>query len=191
MLIGADIVHIENVDPRQAEALKAVLERAHDPVIRIVVDRFERQRVSPAIGEDAGRVAAQQPADLGRQHPFAPRTVAQHVADATLGLADPVVRRGIDVAHAGGPGGAHDFFCGGARDSDLAAAQGGTAKTELGYLQARVPDLSRREFSRLTVLRSGRSAWSYRVAGEVTEQQLADLARLDRENASAARSKNA
>jgi hypothetical protein len=130
---------IEDVDPRQAEALKTVLERAHD------------------IGEGAGRVAAQQPADLGGEHPFASRTVAQRVADATLGLADPVIRRGIDVAHAAGPGGADDFFCGGARYIDLAAAQGGTAKAELGYLQARVPDLSLREFSRLTVLRSGRS----------------------------------
>jgi hypothetical protein len=113
--------------------------------------------VSPLIGEGAGRVAAQQPADLGGEHPFASRTVAQRVADATLGLADPVIRRGINVAHAGGPGGAHDFFCGGAGDSDLAAAQGGTANAELGYLQARVPDLSQREFSHLTLPRSGRS----------------------------------
>jgi hypothetical protein len=113
--------------------------------------------VSPLIGEGAGRVAAQQPADLGGEHPFASRTVAQRVADATLGLADPVIRRGINVAHAGGPGGGHDFFCGGAGDSDLAAAQGGTAKAEFGYVQARVPDLSQREFSHLTVLRSGRS----------------------------------
>jgi hypothetical protein len=61
------------------------------------------------------------------------------------------------ITHAAGPGGADNFFCGGARYIDLAAAQGGTAKAELGYLQARVPDLSLREFSRLTVLRSGRS----------------------------------
>ena len=51
----------------------------------------------------------------------------------------------------------HYFLCGGAGDSDLAAAQGGTAKTELGDLQAGVPDLSQREFSHLTLLRSGRS----------------------------------
>jgi hypothetical protein len=155
MLIGADIVDIEDVDPRHAEALKTVLERAHDAVIRIVVDRFEGQRVPPLIGEGAGRVAAQQPADLGGEHPLASRTVAQRVADATLGLPDPVIWGGINVAHAGGPGGAHDFFCGGAGDSDLAAAQGRTAKTELGYMQARVSDLSQREFSYLTLHRSG------------------------------------
>jgi hypothetical protein len=57
------------------------------------------------------------------------------------------------VAHAGGPGGAHDFFCGGVGDSNLAAAPGGTTKAELGYLQARVSDLSPREFRHLTVLR--------------------------------------
>jgi hypothetical protein len=49
-------MHIEDVDPRQAEALKTVLERAHDPVTRIVVDRFERQRVSPAVGEAGASV---------------------------------------------------------------------------------------------------------------------------------------
>src|SRR4029077_9158779 len=136
MLIGADIVHIKDVDPRQAEALKTVLERAHDSVIRIVVDRFEGQWVSPAIGEDAGRAAAQQPADLGRQHPFAPRTVAQRIADATLGLADPVVRRATHAAHAAGPGGAHYSPRGGADDGDLAAAKGGAAETELGDPQA-------------------------------------------------------
>ena len=33
----------------------------------VVVDRVEGQRVSRAIGEGAGRVAAQQPTDLGRE----------------------------------------------------------------------------------------------------------------------------
>ena len=59
VLICTDIVHIEDIDPRQAQALKAVLERAHDAVIGIVVDCVERQGMAPAVGEDAGRVSAQ------------------------------------------------------------------------------------------------------------------------------------
>jgi hypothetical protein len=51
-------MHIEDVDPRQAKTLKAVLERAHDPVVGVVVHCIERQRVSPAVGKNAGRVSA-------------------------------------------------------------------------------------------------------------------------------------
>ena len=108
VLVGADIVDVEDVDPRQPEPLQAVLVGAHDPVIRIVVDRVERQRMTAAVGMHAGRVRAQQAADLGREHPFVARPVAQRVADRALGLADAVERRGIDIAHPGIPGGRHD-----------------------------------------------------------------------------------
>ena len=96
VLVGADVVHVEDVDAGQPEPLQAVLERAHDAVIGVVVDRVERQRMACGLGMHAGRVRAQQAADLGRQHPFVARPLAQRVADAALGLADAVERRGVE-----------------------------------------------------------------------------------------------
>jgi hypothetical protein len=52
-------MHIEDVDTRQAQTLKTVLESAHDPVIGIVVNRIERQRMAAAVGEDPGRISPQ------------------------------------------------------------------------------------------------------------------------------------
>ena len=132
VLVGADIVHIEDVDPRQPEPLQTVLERAHDPVIGIVVDRIERQRMAAAVGMHAGRVRAQQAADLGREHPFVARPVAQRIADRALGLTDAIERRGIDIAHPGIPGGGDDRLGRLPRHLDPAAAQCRAAETEFG-----------------------------------------------------------
>src|SRR5215469_1419372 len=75
------VVDIENVDARQAQALQAVLERAHDAVMRIVVEDVERQRV-PALEPGRGlRNRAQQSTDLGRQYPLASWLIAQRIAD--------------------------------------------------------------------------------------------------------------
>jgi hypothetical protein len=80
-------VDIENVDARQAQALQAVLDRAHDAVMRIVVDDVEPQRV-PALEPRRGlRHRVQQPPDLGRQYPLASWLIAQRIADGALGLA--------------------------------------------------------------------------------------------------------
>jgi hypothetical protein len=42
VLVGADVVDIKNVDACQAKAQQAVLEQAHDAVVRIVADDVER-----------------------------------------------------------------------------------------------------------------------------------------------------
>ena len=140
VLVGADVVDIENVDARQAQALQAVLERAHDAVMRIVVDDVERQRV-PALERGRGpRHRAQQPPDLGRQYPVVTRLIAQRVADGALGLADAVKGCGVDIAHAGRPGGAHDRLRGFAADRDAGAAEGGGAEPQYGHFERGMPD---------------------------------------------------
>ena len=141
LLVGPDIVDIKDVDPRQPEPLQAVLVGAHDPVIRIVVDRVERQRMTAAVGVHAGRVRAQQAADLGREHPVVARPVAQRVADRALGLADAVERRGIDIAHPGLPGGRDDRLGRLPCNIDPAAAQGRAAETEFGHHEPGAADL--------------------------------------------------
>ena len=135
-----DVVDIENVDARQAQALQARLERAPDAVMRIVVDDIEGQRM-PAL--ELGRRLrhrAQQPPDLGGQYPVLTRLIAQRIADGALGLADAVKGCGIDIAHAGRPGGAHDRLGGFAADRDAAAAKGGGAEPQYGHLERGAPD---------------------------------------------------
>ena len=149
VLVHADVVDVEDIDPRQPQPLKAVLERAHDAVVGIVVDRVERQRVMAAVGVLAGRVGAQQPPDLGRQHPFVARMVAHRVADRALGLADAVERRGVDIAHPGAPGRGDDVLGRLAGDIDPAAAQGRAAEPQLRDLQLGAADLPSREFRHL------------------------------------------
>ena len=105
VLVGADVVHIEDVDPRQPEPLQAVLERPHDAVIRIVVDRVERHHMARRAAIARARVRPQQAADLGRQHPLVARPVAQRVADAALGLADAVIGGGGQSTPPPPPGG--------------------------------------------------------------------------------------
>ena len=63
MLHRADVVNIENVDASQPEPLKTVLERTHDSIIGIVVDRLERQRVP--LGVVDGLARAEQTSDFG------------------------------------------------------------------------------------------------------------------------------
>jgi hypothetical protein len=140
MLIDADIVHIESVDPRQAEALQAVLEGAHDPVIGIVVDRLERHHLPPLAGIGHRAARSQQAPDFGRQYPLVARHGAQRIADAALGLAEPVIGRGVDIAHPGRPGSAYDRLRGFASHLDTAAAERRAAEPQNGHLQRGAPD---------------------------------------------------
>ena len=102
MGVATDVVDIEQVDTREAEALQAVLVAAQDAVVRIIVAHAERHRRPEAIAlrivGDA-RIGIHQPPDLGRDRDF--RTLAQRIADATLGQAATIMRRGIDVAQPG------------------------------------------------------------------------------------------
>lgn len=140
MLVGADVVHIKDVDPPEAKPLPAVLDRAQDAVTRIVVDRVERHHVvrRAAVGRPGAR--PQEPADLGREHPLIALLGAQRVADGALGLAEPVIGRGVDIAHASLPRGADNRLGFGARDRDAGAAEGGAAQPERRHFERGSPD---------------------------------------------------
>src|SRR5262249_57983838 len=72
----------------------------------------------------------EQASDFRRQHPFVTRHLAHGVPDTTLGLADAVIRRRIDIAHAGRPRGADDRFGLVAGDIAPAAAESGATEPE-------------------------------------------------------------
>ena len=146
VLIAADIVHIEDVDARQAEPLQAVFERPHDAVVGIVVGHTERQRMLAARLRRRLRKGAQQPPDLGRQHPFVARLVAQRIADRPLRLPKAVIRCGIDIAHPGIPSGAHDRLGPLPGHRDAGAAQRGAAEPQNRHFQRGPPDPTLLEF---------------------------------------------
>ena len=76
VLVRPDVVDIKDVDARQPETLQTVLPGAHDPVIRIVVDRIEQRLVVssddlldiPRVGQWRQLIGQDQP------HGRAPRT---------------------------------------------------------------------------------------------------------------------
>src|SRR2546421_9660712 len=94
---------IENIDPCQAEALKAVFERAHDPIVGIIEDILERHRKPQRTRSTGIRMGPQQPSCLGRQDPIFARQLAQRIADNSARLAETIERRSIEIANTGRP----------------------------------------------------------------------------------------
>ncbi len=152
VLHRADIVHVEDVDPCQPEPLKAVLERAHDSVIGVVVDRIEWQRMAAFSVVGRGRARTKQASDLCRQHPFVARHPAHGIADTTLGLADTVIWCRVDVGHSGRPGCTDDGFRLLPGDRDTTAAERRAAETQLRHFN--------RSPSNSSLLESGHRALS-------------------------------
>ncbi len=104
MGVGADVVHEQQVDALQAEPLQAVLERAHDAAVAVVVVRAERQRGGPAVVHRLhGGIGAHQPADLGADDEGIAGLLAQEGAHAVLAQRVPVERGGVEIAQAGIP----------------------------------------------------------------------------------------
>ena len=102
--VGPDVevVDQQDVDPPGAKALQAVLDRAHDPVIGVVVDQAERQAALELAMVESGRIARlEQAPDLGREHEFGALLVAQRFAETVLGQAETIVRGGVEIADAG------------------------------------------------------------------------------------------
>ncbi len=168
VLHRADVVHIEDVDPRQPEPLQAVLERAHDRVIGVVVNRLERQRIAPFRVLGRGPARAKQASDLCRQHPFVARDPAHRITDATLGLADTVIGGGIDVGHPGRPGGADDRFGLLPGDRDATAAEGRAAEAQLRHFNRSPSNPSPFESGHRSLLLSS-SSRAYTVPAFVRE----------------------
>ena len=85
-----------------AKALQAVLDRAHDAVVGVVVDQAERQAALELAMVERRRIARlEQAPDLGREHELVALLVAQRLAETVLGQAEAVVRRGVEIADAG------------------------------------------------------------------------------------------
>jgi hypothetical protein len=90
----------------EPEPLQALLDRAHDAVVAVVEHGpFRRRALVEAVGPRiVAPGAAQQAADLGRQHERSPGLAAQEAAEPLLGEAEPVERCGVEVADAEIPG---------------------------------------------------------------------------------------
>ena len=102
-----EVVDDEDVDPRHAEALQAVLIGAHDAVIAVVEAVLERQPARPAMPRSGVRRVdrrLEDAADLGREEHLVARLAVEEAADAVLALAAAVPRRRVVVADAAVPG---------------------------------------------------------------------------------------
>src|SRR5271154_2902974 len=126
----ADVMHIEDVDPRKTEPLQTVLERAHDPIVRIVINRIERHWGFMFPGLPRRRARTEQTSNFRRQHPIIARFPAHCISDATLGLTETVIGGGVDIAHSGRPGGVHDGFGFAMADLDATTPEGSAAETQ-------------------------------------------------------------
>ncbi len=131
-----EVVHQQDVDPPGAEPVQAVLDRAHDAVVAVVVDLGERQRAFElAVVEGVGMAGLEQAADLGRQHEALARPVAQRRADPVLRQAEAVEWCRIEQADAGIVGGAHRRLGLRVGDRPVHVAERRAAKAELGHGQ--------------------------------------------------------
>ena len=99
------VVDQQQIDARQAEALQAVLEAAHDPIVAVVEAMLEFQSAAPEAVLEVLRIVegAEQSADLGRQHVVGARAAIQRTTEAMLALATAIPRRGVVIADAGIP----------------------------------------------------------------------------------------
>ena len=84
----------QQIDARQAEALQAVLEAAHDPIVAVVEAMLEFQAAAPEAVLEILRIVegAEQPADLGGQHVVGARTAIQRTTEAMFALPSTVPR---------------------------------------------------------------------------------------------------
>ena len=126
----------QQIDARQAEALQAVLEAAHDPVVAVVETVLEFQSAAPEAVLEVLRVVerAEQPADLGGQHIVGAWTAIQRAAEAMLALPAAVPRRRVVVADAGVPRGLQRGAGISVLDHVEQVAQPGAAEAELREL---------------------------------------------------------
>jgi hypothetical protein len=140
VLVG--IVDEQDVDAVQAKALEARRDRAQDAVAAVVAPAPVRRGHGEALVVVAGHLGdrLEQPSDLRGQDELVTRALGERGADAPLGEAEPVVRRGVEVAHAELPrrvdGRARIRVGRGA----VEIAELGTAQSQARQLDAGVPD---------------------------------------------------
>ena len=89
---------MQDVQPLDAQALPALLDRPHHSVEGKVEDRVHRRHAVEVLAGLWGRVRAKQASDLRRKRELVARSAAQHLAQALLGQAVPVERRRVEEA---------------------------------------------------------------------------------------------
>ena len=139
MGIAIDIVDVDNVEPRNAEALQALVDRAQRPGAGIVPALPVRQHIDIAVLlARRGAVRNEESSDLRREDVLVARDAAERLADADFRKAVAVMRRGIEIADAGRARMAHqrDRFVFG--DGAEEIAQRRAAETKRIALQPRL-----------------------------------------------------
>ena len=102
---AADVVYIEDVDPRQPQSLQAVFVGPQDGVVAVVVDRLEGQRPFPAVAVGAlAAIGREQPAHLAAEHEVIPWLFVEKGAEAMLRAAIAIEGRRVEIADALLPG---------------------------------------------------------------------------------------
>ena len=96
-------MHEQDVDTVEAEALQAVVERAPDRVVAIVVVDVERHRRAEAVPLRGVAGGLQQPAGFGGQNISFALPPPEHVADTALAQTLAVVGGRIEITEAGVP----------------------------------------------------------------------------------------
>ncbi len=100
--IAIDVVDVDDVEPRNAEALQALVDRAQRPGAGIVPALPVRQHIDIAVLlARRGTVRNEQSSDLRREDVLVSRDAAERLADADFRKAVAVMRRGIEIADAG------------------------------------------------------------------------------------------
>ncbi len=101
------VVNQQQIEAVEPEPDQRLLDRAPHAVIGVVVDAAMRESADEARLAHARLPRLHAPPDLGRQHEFFARNPAERSADAMLGQAVAVMRRGVEQRHARLEGGAH------------------------------------------------------------------------------------
>ena len=144
MVRGVEIVDQQNVDPVDAEALQAVLERAHHAVVAVVEDGLKFEAAEPLILDGVrSERPAQHAADLGRYDEVGARLAVERAPERMLGEPASVPWRGVEIAHAPAPRRVDDRRRLVIFDLDEQFAERSRAETELGHADIRAPKLAR------------------------------------------------
>ena len=125
-----------DVDPAEAEALEAVLERAPGRVVAVVEHRSEGQGIAELRSPGLDEVRAQEAPHLRGQGERLARRAAQHRTDAVLAQTVAVVGGGVEVAHTGRECFLHRLPGLRLPDRTEEIAERGAAEAELGDLGA-------------------------------------------------------
>ena len=142
MRVLADVVHVQDIDAIQSEALQAVFEGAHNPRIAVVVFDIEGHGRAKTVALCGVAGGPQQAADLGGQHIRLSAVTSQQIPEPALAQPLSVVRRGIVVAKTGLPGGVQQGAGVLLREGVIEIAKRRATKAQRVKLQGRVAELA-------------------------------------------------